>query len=145
MLRSYVALGIAMILATSCAAVNAMESIEFVAEHLPEIAMDNRYASLPLWNACDGQTSGDAASADPGAASADEAEDTESESCWGVNAGYARTHSGTMSIDGPMIALSVSRPLATRYRLTGLLFFDDLSLAGGVEQRPLDVLFANPP
>src|SRR6185436_3655976 len=28
----------------------ASESFEFVAEHLPEAAMDNRFATLPLWN-----------------------------------------------------------------------------------------------
>ena len=28
----------------------AIESIEFVQEHLAEIAMDNRYATLPLWS-----------------------------------------------------------------------------------------------
>ena len=25
-------------------------SFEFVAEHLPEVAMDNRFATLPLWS-----------------------------------------------------------------------------------------------
>ena len=106
-------------------AARAAESIEFVAEHLPEIAMDNRYASLPLWNDCH-----------------EEARDT---NCFGLNAGYARTHSGTLSIDGPMIALSVARPVGESLRLTGFLFFDDLALASGVERRPLEVLFANPP
>jgi hypothetical protein len=99
------------------------ESIEFVGEHLPEIAMDNRYASLPIWNACEPARG----------------------FCQAVSAGYARTHSATLSIDGPMLAVSVTRPLAERARLTAFAFFDELALAGGDERRPLDVLFATPP
>ena len=129
MVRNYTGPGLALILATVGRDVSATESIEFVAEHLPEIAMDNRYASLPLWNVCDAEPT-DAAG---------------SESCFGMNAGYARTHSGTLSIDGPMTSLSATRTFGGKYRLTGLLFFDDFSLAGGVEHRPLEVLFANPP
>jgi hypothetical protein len=128
MARNHTGIGLAIILATYCQDGIATESIEFVAEHLPEIAMDNRFASLPLWNVCDAGTN-----------------DSDGEFCFGMNAGYARTHSGTLSIDGPMIALSASRPLGKQYRLTGFLFFDELSLAGGVEHRPLEVLFANPP
>jgi hypothetical protein len=103
----------------------ATESIEFVGEHLPEIAMDNRYASLPLWNRCP-------------AHSAERA-------CFAFNAGYAMTHSGTLSIDGPMFAASVAKPLGERGSITAFAFFDDLALDGGIERRPLDVLFANPP
>ena len=100
------------------------ESIEFVQEHLAEIAMDNRYASLPLWNACINE---------------------EEAYCFAVNAGYARTYSGTLSIDGPMLSLSVGRPVGETLQLTGFVFFDDFILAGGTEHRPLEVLFASPP
>jgi hypothetical protein len=105
----------------------AKESIEFVAEHLPEIAMDNRYASLPLWDSCDQDRHADGTF------------------CFGINAGYARTHSGTLSFDGPMLSLSAARPLGEHHRLTGFVFFDDFALASGVEQRPLDTLFADVP
>lgn len=104
--------------------VQATESLEFVQEHLPEIAMDNRYASLPLWNDC---------------------VDEEQTYCFGMNAGYARIHSGTLSLDGPMLSLSVARPVGETLRLMGFVFFDDFVLAGGTERRPIDVLFANPP
>ena len=104
---------------------SATESIEFVGEHLPEIAMDNRYASLPLWNRCPARP----------------AERT----CFAFNAGYARTHSGTLSIDGPMFAASLAKPVGERGALTAFAFFDALALRSGVERRPLDVLFANPP
>lgn len=103
------------------------ESIEFVAEHLPEIAMDNRYASLPLWDSCDRDRRADAGF------------------CFGINAGYARTHSGTVSFDGPMLSLSAARPLGEHHHLTGFVFFDRFSLGSGVEQRPLDTLFAAVP
>lgn len=122
-MRNHKVLALAFTLATLARGLGATESIEFVAEHLPEIAMDNRYASLPLWNACE----------------------SEKTFCFGTSVGYARTHSGTLSIDGPMISLSVVRPLNDRLRLTGFVFFDDLTLASGVEHRPLEVLFANPP
>lgn len=103
------------------------ESIEFVAEHLPEIAMDNRYASLPLWNTCDDDRRADR------------------RLCFGINPGYARTHSGTLSFDGALLSLSAARPLGNKHRLTGFAFFDDFSLASRVERRPLAVLFADPP
>jgi hypothetical protein len=106
---------------------HATESIEFVAEHLAEIAMDNRYASLPLWNACEEQPTADRLF------------------CFGVNAAYGRTRSGTLSIDGPMLALNASRPLGERYRLTGFVFFDQFALGSGVELRPLHTLFADVP
>jgi len=130
MLRNHKVLALAATLAAFAGGAHSTESIEFVAEHLPEISMDNRYASLPLWNACDSGTN---------------AADPDREFCFGMSAGYARTHSGTLSIDGPMISLSVARRLGERLRLTGFVFLDDLALSGGVEHRPLEVLFADPP
>lgn len=106
---------------------HATQSIEFVAEHLAEIAMDNRYASLPLWSACEEHPQADR------------------DFCFGINAAYGRTHSGTLSIDGPMLALNVSHPLGETYRLTGFVFVDDFSLGSGVERRPLYILFADVP
>jgi len=129
MLRAYTWAASKFVLAIALLArvASATESIEFVAEHLPEIAMDNRYASLPLWEVCDDERSADG------------------KFCFGMNVGYARTHSGTLSIDGPMISLGATRHLGENFRLTGFAFVDELALAGGVEHRPLDVLFANPP
>lgn len=128
MLRNCEILALAAIVATLAGGARATESIEFVAEHLPEIAMDDRYASLPLWNACDAGTN-----------------DADRGFCFGMNVGYARSYSGTLSIEGPLLSLSVTRPLGENFRLTGFAFFDDLALSGGVEHRPLEVLFANPP
>jgi hypothetical protein len=113
----------ALLLLPLASPVHASESLEFVQEHLPETAMDNRYASLPLWNACV----------------------DEQAYCYGLNAGYAQTHTGTLSLDGPMLSLSLTRPVGERLQLTGFVFFDDFVLAGGTEHRPLELLFANPP
>src|SRR5689334_6375983 len=119
--------GLGVLLGLLATSAGAAESIEFVTEHLPEIAMDNRYASLPLWNRCgtDMERSGD--------------------TCFGLSAAYQRTHSGTFAIDGPLLALSASRTLGANYRATAFLFFDDFALTGGSESRPLNVTFTRPP
>jgi hypothetical protein len=44
-----------------------------------------------------------------------------------------------------MFSLSAGRPLGATHRLTGFVFFDDFSLSGGVEHRPLETLFADVP
>jgi hypothetical protein len=125
MARKFKVLALAATLAALAQGASAMESIEFIAEHLPEVAMDNRYAALPLWNACN--------------------DDARNTYCFGMNAGYARTHSGALSIDGPMFALNLARPLNEKLRFTAFVFFDDLALSGGTESRPLEAKFANPP
>jgi len=114
---------LAILIACFAGGVNGAESLEFVAEHLPEVAMDNRYASLPLWNSC-----GDATT-----------------TCFGVNGAWTRVQTGTLTLEGPMLALSVAWPLGQDYQLTGFTFFDSYTLSSGVEHRPLEVLFANPP
>ena len=101
-------------------AAHAAHPIEYVAEHLPEVAMDNRYAVLPLQGACTAQR----------------------EYCWGVTAGYAQTHSQTLSIDGPMFSVSLDRQ-AGPWTLSGFVFYDSFALGSGVEHRPLDVLFTH--
>jgi hypothetical protein len=127
MQRTQQALTLMIALAFSSQAAQSKESIEFVAEHLAEIAMDNRYASLPLWNSCD------------------EHRQADSLFCFGANASYGRTHSGTLSLDGPMFSLNLSHPLGEHYRLTGFVFFDDFALGSGVEERPLHTLFVDVP
>jgi hypothetical protein len=112
----------------------AKENIEWVAEHLPEIAMDNRYASLPLWSICE---------RDPDAV--DVADQPADPTCSGIGLGYGRTHSESLSMDGPMLSLGFAHPLGEKLRLTGFVFFDDLAFHGGTDRRPLDITFATPP
>ena len=65
----------------------ALQRIDFVAEHLPEIAMDMRYASLPRWASIDG--------ASPAA--------------WrlGNQGGYAQTQADTLRLAGSMLSLAL--------------------------------------
>jgi hypothetical protein len=103
-------------------AASATESIEFVAEHLAEIAMDNRYATLPLWSQ----------------------RNAGADAHWqfAAQAAFAQTQTGALTIDSPMVSMGASRQFAGHWRLTGFGFFDDLTLASGVDHRPLEVGFA---
>src|SRR5262249_35519861 len=106
----------------ACAAsAHAKEDIEFVAEHLPEAAMDNRYATLPVWN--------------PATTIADDG--------WKVAAQGAlgRTTSGELEISGPMLSIAASRALSQRWTVTALAFADLQSFSGG-DHRDLQTLFA---
>lgn len=102
-------------------AVAATESIEFVQEHLAEIVMDNRYASLPVW-------------ARPGPDA----------QAWQftTQAAFSKTHTGELTVDGPMFSLGATRNITETWQLTGFAFFDDLSFSSGVDQRALEVQFA---
>ena len=91
------------------------EGIEFVTEHLPEIAMDNRYASLPLW-------------APLGSS---------------VTLSYSRLRSGELSLQGPAVSIGFNRHIGKAWTFGVFGFFDDLRFAGGPDRRPLDVSFAS--
>jgi hypothetical protein len=107
-------------LAARAGAAATPEDIGFVSEHLPEIAMDNRYAQLPLWTSCG----------------------VEHGYCPSLNVGYASTHSQTLSIDGPMFSLGLTHDVG-EWSITGFAFYDPLSLRSGTERRPLDVDFVS--
>lgn len=100
------------------------ESFEFVAEHLPEVAMDNRFATLPLWNG--GKTPAGS---------------------WQftVQGAVARTGSGGLMLDGPMVSTSAHRQLNDQWSLRALAFLDQLRFSGSSDQRPLETLFAQTP
>jgi hypothetical protein len=102
----------------------AAHSFEFAAEHLPEVAMDNRFATLPLW-------SGGATPA----------------GSWQFTAqgGVARTGSGGLMLDGPMWSAAVHRQLNDRWSVRAFGFLDDLQFSGASDQRPLETLFAKTP
>jgi hypothetical protein len=103
----------------ACGSAAAKEDIEYVAEHLPEVAMDHRYATLPVWNPTR-QTDG-----------------------WSfaAQAGFGATSAGNLEIEGPLLALAASRALSQRWSVGVLAFADTLGLSGG-EQRQLQTLFA---
>jgi hypothetical protein len=99
------------------------ESIEFVQEHLAEIVMDNRYATLPFW--------------------ASPASETPAHWQLTTQAAFARTHTGELDVEGPMLSLATTRSIADNWRLTGFAFFDSLNFSSGVDYRPLEVQFAS--
>ncbi|WP_161810982.1 TonB-dependent receptor [Steroidobacter agaridevorans] len=98
----------------------AEHDIEFVAEHLPEAMMDNRYATLPVW--------------DLGVP----AEST----AYQLQGAYSSTTSGDLSIAGPMFSLSASRRWSEASRLGVFGFYDPLRLQADYDSRPLQTLFA---
>lgn len=110
----------------SVAAGAAKEDIEFVAEHLPEVAMDNRYASLPIW----GANFVEPGSAFPG------------QYGLAVQAGFSSTGSSDLSIEGPLLSAAWRWSLGQRWNLGGFLFYDDLQLRGQNDRRSLQTLFA---
>jgi hypothetical protein len=112
---------IVLCLLVCAASAHAKEDIEFVAEHLPEAAMDNRYATLPVWT--------------PTTKALDDG--------WSFAAQGAlgRASAGSLEIGGPMLSIAASRPLSSRWTVTALAFADLQSLSGG-EQRDLQTLFA---
>ena len=114
--------GAAALLLHAGAASSATESIEFVGEHLAEIPMDNRYATLPLWSPWD--------------------EDVPPSWQLTAQSSFAQTHTGSLAVDGLMVSLAAGRRIAGDWQLTGLVFLDDLDLSSGVDRRPLEVRFA---
>jgi hypothetical protein len=100
---------------------HAVDDIEFVAEHLPEVAMDNRYATLPIWGS---QKS-------PGPRWFGE-----------LQTGWTSTTSGSLEIAGPMFSASVGKQVGPSWRAGAFAFYDPLQLTSGTESRPLQTLFA---
>lgn len=118
--RSYSVLLGALTLSVA-ATIHAEESIEFVAEHLPEAAMDNRFATLPIWNFANGHAEG---------------------SSYQLQGAFSSTGTGNLTISGPMLSLSLSRPFGTDGQLGAFGFYDPLQLSASHESRPLQTLFA---
>ena len=97
--------------------------IEFVSEHLVEVAMDHRYAALPVWPS-----------------------ETGARRQFTAQAGYSATRTGELELSGPTFSMGVHRSLHRGWTLSGFAFFDDLQFSGRNDHRPLDVGFvANVP
>ncbi len=99
----------------------AKEDIEFVAEHLAESTMDNRYASLPVWaggSATELRWSGD------------------------VQGAFSRTTVGGLALSGPLLSAGVVRRLSSTWSVGALAFFDALKLTTDRDARPLNPSFS---
>jgi hypothetical protein len=99
----------------------AKDDIEFVQEHLPEVAMDNRYATLPLWsNPAIGE-------ARPGLE---------------FQSAFASTGAGNLRISGPMLSIGGRWHFSPRWQLRAFAFYDALQLRATSEDRDLQTTFA---
>lgn len=112
-----------LVLASAAGTCGASEDIAFIAEHLPEVAMDNRYASLPL------ETS-----------PAHDAHGWHAD----VALGFTRIQTAHAELTGPLLSLAAVREHGAS-RWTFLVFHDPLEFGGSPERRPLDEPFAPTP
>ncbi len=96
------------------------KDLEFVAEHLPETAMDQRFSALPLFG---GKSDGQA-------------------NAWQLGLGLSRTRSGSEQLSGALFSIGVERRLNPVWSVSLFAFFDDLEFRGSPEQRPLAVGFS---
>jgi hypothetical protein len=100
----------------------AKEDIEFVAEHLAEVPMDNRYVTLPIW--------------------LDAPHRRSAETHFELQSAYSELRSGKLSVRGPMLSARLGYELP-RGLGVGLFVFDDpLQAHTHAEDRPLQTLFA---
>jgi hypothetical protein len=99
----------------------ATEGIEFVAEHLPEALMDNRIASLPIWDW--------------------QAPDT-GEWQRRVALGFSRTTAGSIKLTGPLASVAVKRSIDPHWSWTAFAFADRATFRSGEERRALRPRFA---
>jgi hypothetical protein len=111
--------------AISCLAVAqssaAAEDIEFVQEHLPEVAMDNRYGTLPVWSA---------------------AEETSTAPSLEVQAAWSSSGTGGLTIQGPLLSIAFTDTFRGSWRWGALAFYDPLQLKATSDDRPLQTLFS---
>lgn len=99
----------------------ATEDMDFVAEHLPEAAMDSRLLSLPLDFA--DNLPRDEWSADLGALA-------------------QRIESGNVRLAGPGVGLGLRRQISQSWAVVGAAFFDHLAFSGDTEERPVAPIFS---
>lgn len=112
---------VAMLTLHAAFAANAKDDIEFAQEHLPEVAMDNRYGSLPFWSGSDEEAT---------------------RTSWIFQSAYSSTSTGELDISGPLFSVGASKRLSDHWDAGVFLFYDALQLSGGTEQRDLQTLFA---
>jgi hypothetical protein len=98
------------------------EDMDFIAEHLSEVAMDNRLLTLPVWY-----------SGEPGPRSLD----------WQFESGYQRIASGGLKLSGFDLGIGARRALNARWALGGFAVFDRSAFDGTTVARPVTPLFSD--
>jgi len=112
----------ALLAAVAATPASAKEDIEYVAEHLAEVPMDNRFGTLPVWG-------GTRESGKPWAFTA--------------QAGMAKTATGELKAAGPMLSFGADHALNARWSIGAFAFYDRLDLSGNHDQRPMQTSFTN--
>jgi hypothetical protein len=97
----------------------AKEDLEYVQEHLAEVPMDNRFATLPLWRTTDDGSANVAA-----------------------QVGYADIQAGELNSSGPMLAIAGHWRLTPNWEFRTFGFYDSYQLSSGLDRRDLQTLFA---
>ena len=97
---------------------NAVEDLEYVAEHLPEGAANHRLASLPLWGP------------------------TPESWSLSIQGAWSRNTAQSLSLSGPLSSLGLQFRLSPRWTLSAVGFYDRLQFSGENDRRPLEVRFA---
>ena len=111
-----------LLLATiATSALAATEDMDFVAEHLPEAAMDGRLLSLPLNYA--------------GNLRVDE---------WStqLEALATRIESGNLRLTGPGVGIGLRYQISRSWAVLGVAFYDRLTFSGDTEARPVAPIFS---
>ena len=102
----WIVLAISILQATRAAA---LENLDYVAEHLPEVAMDNRLATLPLWSA---------------------REFAQTEWRFTASAGFNSVGSRALRLDGEMLSVAIERVLNASWSVRAVAFDDAMRFSG---------------
>ncbi len=118
-----IALATGIMLIAAATAQAATESIDFVTEHLAEVALNNGLATLPVWQ-----------------------RGWKDERSWRgyFSGGYNEISAQSMKVRGYMVAAALEHPLSSNWAIRGLLFADDASSSGSPGTRALNPIFLNP-
>lgn len=122
MLRAPTCLTMLLVVAAAAPAQGAVEDMDFVAEHLSEVSMDNRLLTLPMWPSEETR---------PGQVD------------WLLDAGYQRITTGGLSLEGTSLGVGTRRALGDRWTIGALAVWDRSSFDGSDASRPVAPLFSD--
>jgi hypothetical protein len=116
-------IALVIVLLATDAAHAASEDLDFITEHVAEVAMNNGLATLPLWQ-----------------------RSWTDERRWRgfLSGGYNAISAQDMDIKGYMVAAAIEHPLSANWAIRGLLFTDNATLSGSPGTRTLNPVFLRP-
>lgn len=122
-LRPVVPRGLLAALLLAAAQVHAAEDLDFITEHLAEVAMNNGLASLPLWQ-----------------------RDWRDPRAWHgyLTGGYNAISAQAIDVKGHLVSGAVDHVLSPNWSVRGLLFEERATESGSPGVRPLNPIFLDP-